>query len=181
MKISLMKPSTIIFRFFCPSLTLLLRSPLFVTWKKLGELRGCIGTFSHVPLYSGLEDFALRSAFRDTRFPPIALKELQHLSCAVSILHNFEEAHDSLDWEVGKHGIIIEFTCPRGVKRNATYLPEVSSEQGWTKMEALVSLARKAGHVGKVDKAMVSQMKLTRYESSKVHASYGDYLASKVG
>ena len=48
----------------------------------------------------------------------------------MSILTQFEEAEDHMDWEVGTHGIRIEFHSDRGSRRTATYLPEVATEQG---------------------------------------------------
>ena len=33
-------------------------------------------------------------------------------------------------WQVGKHGIRIEFLNEKGHKKTATYLPEVAIEQG---------------------------------------------------
>lgn len=45
------------------------------------------------------------SAFKDSRFDPITLHEVEHLHCAVSILVNFEKARDYRDWVVGIHGI----------------------------------------------------------------------------
>jgi len=45
-------------------------------------------------------------------------------------LTKFEEANDHLDWEIGTHGIRIEFHSDRGSRRTATYLPEVATEQG---------------------------------------------------
>lgn len=47
----------------------------------------------------------------------------------VSLLLNFEDGSDYLDWSVGVHGIRIEFSLENGSKRNATYLPEVAAEQ----------------------------------------------------
>lgn len=54
-----------------------------------------------------------RSALRDSRFAPISGQELPQLSCTVSLLRCFEEATAWDDWEVGTHGIIIEFTDPQ--------------------------------------------------------------------
>lgn len=54
---------------------------------------------------------------------------MPRLHAAVSILKDFEEASDYLDWEVGKHGIRIEFMTDRG-PRSATYLPDVIPEHG---------------------------------------------------
>ncbi|KAI8563397.1 hypothetical protein RHMOL_Rhmol03G0108800 [Rhododendron molle] len=79
--------------------------PLFVTWKKVvngGEprLRGCIGTLEARGLVNGFRDYALTSALRDRRFPPIQAKELPSLECTVSILTDYESDLHYLDWEV---------------------------------------------------------------------------------
>ena len=70
------------------------------------------------------------SAFKDSRFDPINRDEYSKLHVSVSILRHFEDGCDYLDWEVGTHGIRIEFTNEKGNKRTATYLPEVAPEQG---------------------------------------------------
>ncbi|XP_024520809.1 uncharacterized protein At2g38710 isoform X2 [Selaginella moellendorffii] len=118
--------------------------PLFVTWKKVvngGEprLRGCIGTLEARCLITGFKDYALTSALRDRRFPPIQAREIPFLECTVSILTDYESAANYLDWEIGKHGMILEFTDPDNLRRSATYLPEVSAQEG-----ALESLATRA-------------------------------------
>lgn len=81
-------------------------------------------------LQSGLREYAITSAFKDSRFNPITRDEFTKLSVSVSILRHFEDGSDFLDWEVGVHGIRIEFTNEKGSKRTATYLPEVAPEQG---------------------------------------------------
>lgn len=70
------------------------------------------------------------SACNDTRFSPITSDELTKLHVSVSLLRHFEDGVDYRDWEIGVHGIRIEFTNEKGNKRTATYLPEVASEQG---------------------------------------------------
>ncbi|KAG9160834.1 hypothetical protein Leryth_008659 [Lithospermum erythrorhizon] len=135
--------------------------PLFVTWKKAvngaeHRLRGCIGTLEARALISGFKDYSLTSALRDRRFPPIQAKELSFLECTVSILTNYENAPHYLDWEVGKHGIIIEFTDPDyNTRRSATYLPEVVAHEGWTTIEAIDSLIRKAGYNGAITESLL--------------------------
>nr|KAF6491688.1 AMMECR nuclear protein 1 [Molossus molossus] len=76
--------------------------PLFVTWKigRDKRLRGCIGTFSAMNLHSGLREYTLTSALKDSRFPPMTRDELPRLFCSVSLLTNFEDVCDYLDWEV---------------------------------------------------------------------------------
>jgi len=96
-----------------------LKYPLFVTWNTRSSragggvrLRGCIGTFEPVPLKEGLAEYALISAFKDRRFAPIQEKELPKLECGISLLTDFEDAENYLDWTVGKHGIYITFPDP---------------------------------------------------------------------
>jgi len=159
--------------------------PLFVSWHRKPksskknddyyELRGCIGTFSPMFLLEGLKQYALTSAFKDKRFEPVELDEVPHLRCSVSVLIDFLEADDCYDWEVGSHGIWIHFSDPNGVARNATYLPEVCSEQGWNKTQCLDSLIRKAGWKGRVTENMRTEVKVTRYSSVKVHLCYDEY------
>ena len=67
---------------------------------------------------------------KDSRFSPISRDELSKLHVSVSILRHFEDGADYTDWEVGVHGIRIEFHNEKGNKRTATYLPEVATEQG---------------------------------------------------
>ncbi|XP_051119924.1 uncharacterized protein At2g38710 [Andrographis paniculata] len=157
--------------------------PLFVTWKKVingGEsrLRGCIGTLEARCIVSGFKDYALTSALRDRRFPPIQAKELPCLECTVSILTNYESAHDYLDWEVGKHGIIIEFTdTDYNTRRSATYLPEIAAHEGWSKTEAIDSLIRKAGYNGTITEQLRKGIQLTRYQSTLFTMHYNEYVA----
>lgn len=111
--------------FFC--------SPLFVSWKigRDNRLRGCIGTFSPLNLHSGLKEYSLTSAFKDSRFDPISKSEFPRLTVSVSLLQGFEEAQGGyLDWTLGVHGIRIEFKNERGSTKTATYLPQVAPEQG---------------------------------------------------
>ena len=67
---------------------------------------------------------------KDSRFSPVSQNELPKLHVSVSILCHFVDAADFLDWEIGVHGIRIEFYTERGSKKTATYLPEVPREQG---------------------------------------------------
>ncbi|KAK4512875.1 sporulation-induced protein [Mucor velutinosus] len=152
--------------------------PLFVTWHKKTkdnelQLTGCIGNFNPMPLHTGLTKYALISALQDRRFSPITLSAIPVLTCAVSLLINFEKANDYLDWEVGTHGIWIEFVNAHGEKETATYLPEVMKEQGWTKKEAIKSLLRKGGYRGPVTETYcLESIVLTRYQSQKLQQPY---------
>ncbi|KAG4909655.1 hypothetical protein AAZX31_20G065400 [Glycine max] len=157
--------------------------PLFVTWKKVvnggdPRLRGCIGTLEARSLINGLKDYALTSALRDRRFPPIQANELPLLECTVSLLTDYEAANHYLDWEIEKHGIIIEFSDPvYNTRRSATYLPEVAANEGWTKTEAIDSLIRKAGYNGPITDELRMQIQLTRYQSTLFTMHYSEYVS----
>ncbi|MFH4976932.1 hypothetical protein AB6A40_003641 [Gnathostoma spinigerum] len=155
--------------------------PIFVTWKKGYErrLRGCIGTFSNLVLHKSLHEYAIISAFKDSRFDPISIHEVEQLHCAVSILINFEKARDYRDWIVGVHGIRIEFQDSHHY-RDAVYLPEVASEQGWTHAETLDNLMRKGGFKGHISEEMRMKVTVVRFQSDKVHMSYQEYIAYKL-
>ncbi|KAJ1525672.1 hypothetical protein ONE63_008889 [Megalurothrips usitatus] len=152
--------------------------PIFVTWEiaKDKRLRGCIGTFGAKNLHLGLQEYAVTSAVKDSRFSPITLDELPKLRVAVSILLHFEDGSDYLDWEVGVHGISIEYHSDRGVRHSATYLPEVASKQGWDQIQTIDSLLRKGGFKGTVTPEVRNAIKLTRYRSEKISATYSEYI-----
>ncbi|XP_014663725.1 PREDICTED: AMMECR1-like protein [Priapulus caudatus] len=116
------------------------------------------------------------SALKDSRFSPVNKEELPKLQVSVSVLVNFEEARDYLDWDIGKHGIRIEFSNEKGHKRTATYLPEVAPEQGWDKIQTIDSLLRKGGFKGVITNEVRKSIRLTRYQSEKIILSYSDYL-----
>jgi uncharacterized protein (TIGR00296 family) len=157
--------------------------PLFVTWK-LEEvstvshrLRGCIGTFKPMRLDEGLKTYVLASALEDRRFSPIRLDEVSQLVCVVSLLVDFEPATTWRDWEIGVHGISIEFSDPHDRYRlkSATFLPEVAKEQGWNHEETIRQLLRKATYRGKT---FPENLCIKRYRSLQYKAAYGQYIAA---
>jgi len=155
--------------------------PLFVTWL-IGsdkQLRGCIGTFSPMNLAQGLREYAITSAISDSRFSPISRDEYPLLSCAVSVLTHFEPCSSYSDWDIGRHGIRIEFLNERGSKRSATYLPEVAHEQGWNHIQTLDSLLRKGGYRAPITSDIRKSVQVTRYRSEKLTLHYNDYVQSK--
>jgi uncharacterized protein (TIGR00296 family) len=144
--------------------------PLFVTWELSGELRGCIGSFQPLPLWSGLQEYAIKSSMKDPRFSPISSKELSNLSVTVSLLHSFEDCATPTDWEVGRHGIRLLLHG-----RRSTFLPEVAEEENWTKEETLIHLARKGGFFGQYDADAIARSTVSRYQSSKISAPWEEY------
>lgn len=159
-----------------PTLT---ESPLFVTWNTVSRdghrsLRGCIGTFEDQDLEEGIASYALTSALHDSRFSPVRLSELASLEVSVTLLTDFEDCDDADDWTLGLHGLRISFVY-HGRRYGATYLPDVASEQGWTKEETLVSLMRKAGWMGRKDRWRDVEVDCVRYQGKKESLEFGEY------
>lgn len=154
-------------------------SPLFVTWNVVSpdghrSLRGCIGTFEDQELEEGVPSYALTSALHDSRFAPVRAAELPTLEVSVTLLTDFEDCDDTHDWVLGTHGLRISFVH-RGRRHGATYLPDVASEQGWTKEETLVSLMRKAGWMGRREKWTEIEVDCVRYQGKKETLEFGEY------
>ena len=155
--------------------------PLFVTFHKKDrhgeyQLRGCIGTLSRsaAPLKDGLKRFTVAAALEDPRFDPIDVLELPKLMVDVSLLVNFHEVENPLDWVVGKHGINIEFVAG-GRRYSAVFLPCVAEEQHWDQMTTIRHLVQKAGYYGECNDELISKMKATLFESSVEHMTYDEY------
>ena len=115
-------------------------SGVFVTLKKHGQLRGCIGTIPPVkPLLRAVSDNAVNAAHFDHRFRKVTEDELKELTVEISVLTPPEPIDDWRKIILGKHGIMVA----KGRGR-AVYLPQVAPEQGWTLEETLTHLSMKA-------------------------------------
>lgn len=115
---------------------------LFVTLRKHGELRGCIGRIGAAePLATAVGHVAADAALRDHRFAPVTAEELPELQVEVSVLTLPVRLADSAELVPGRDGVILEHEGRSGV-----FLPQVWDETGWTRLEFLRELAsQKAG------------------------------------
>jgi len=112
----------------------------FVTLKKSGQLRGCIGhVIARVPLYKCVSDVARSAAIHDHRFSPVSADELGELSYEISVL-TAPEPIKADDVVVGRDGLIMS----RG-GRSGLLLPQVPIEWGWDRVKFLQHTCRKAG------------------------------------
>lgn len=118
----------------------------FVTLKRHGELRGCIGTLeAHQPLLLDVAEHAFAAAFRDPRFEPVTERELDELELSISVLGEPEEIRFADEQDLLKQlrphddGLILQEGSRRG-----TFLPSV-----WDSLpdppEFLAHLKLKAG------------------------------------
>jgi AmmeMemoRadiSam system protein A len=92
------------------------RAGVFVSIKKAGQLRGCIGTFSPSQETVAREVIAnaIKSASEDPRFPPIDETELASLAISVDVLSEPEACNeDQLD--PSRFGVIVQSGWRRGL------------------------------------------------------------------
>lgn len=114
----------------------------FVTLRKDGELRGCIGNLvGREPLYLTVKDMAVEAAVGDPRFPSVELSELKDIDLEISVLSPMERISSIDKMQLGVHGVLVKKGFNSGV-----FLPQVATETGWSKEEFMSNLcAHKAG------------------------------------
>jgi AmmeMemoRadiSam system protein A len=118
----------------------------FVTLKKAGELRGCIGSLeAYQPLVNDVAHNAYAAAFSDPRFQPLSNDEMGNLEFHISVLTpavamSFDSEEDLLKQiRPGIDGLVLEENQYRG-----TFLPAVWESLPDTK-DFLRHLKQKAG------------------------------------
>ena len=118
-------------------------SGAFVTIKRRGQLRGCLGTLQcRRGLIEEVARCAADAASEDPRFPPVSKDELPELSVEVSVLGALEPIDPMKPgaFEIGRHGLVVEQGLNRGL-----LLPQVAIEWGWTPDQFLRQTCVKAG------------------------------------
>ena len=112
----------------------------FVTLRRSGKLRGCIGQIAlkqstaQVVAYS-----AKAAALEDPRFEPVRVDELTEIDIELSILSPPEPVTPE-QVEAGRHGLIVSQGFQRGV-----LLPQVATEHRWGSLRFLEETCVKAG------------------------------------
>jgi AmmeMemoRadiSam system protein A len=113
----------------------------FVTLKKRGRLRGCIGFIEPVlPLHQTIIQAAIYAASRDVRFKPVQASELKDIEVEISVLTPLQKINDPKEVEVGKHGLVIAKGDQKGL-----LLPQVPVENRWSRRTFLEQTCLKAG------------------------------------
>ena len=126
---------------FKPSDSLKEKGGAFVTIKKKGDLRGCIGYIRAVlPIYETVKEAAIQAAFHDPRFSPIDRDEWKDIDIEISVLTPFKKIKDVEEIEVGRHGLYIEQGYDTGL-----LLPQVATEYSWDRTTFLEHTCHKAG------------------------------------
>jgi uncharacterized protein len=115
----------------------------FVTLKKRGKLRGCIGTLEcRRSLAEEVARVAISAALEDPRFSPVRPSELDDLDVEVSVLGPLEpiDPADPSAIEIGRHGLVVEQGARRGL-----LLPQVATEWNMDRESFLAHTCAKAG------------------------------------
>lgn len=93
------------------------KAGVFVSLKKYGQLRGCIGTF--VPVTKNVAEEIIRNAIaaavEDPRFNAVEENELPDLIYSVDVLSKPEKVTDNKTLDPKKYGVIVACGYRRGL------------------------------------------------------------------
>jgi AmmeMemoRadiSam system protein A len=115
---------------------------VFVTLKRRGVLRGCLGTLENrLGLAQEVARCAADSASEDPRFAAVSRDEWPDVRVELSVLGPLERIEPAPDaFTTGVHGLVVEQGARRGL-----LLPQVATEWGWSAEEFLRHTCLKAG------------------------------------
>jgi AmmeMemoRadiSam system protein A len=130
---------------------------VFVSIKKWGDLRGCIGTIEPVQPNVGLEIMhnAVAACSRDPRFMPVIEPELAHLTYSVDVLTQPEPIDGISQLDPRRYGVIVE----RGARRGLL-LPDL---EGVDSADEQVRIARSKAGIGKEEPVRLYRFEVERY------------------
>jgi AmmeMemoRadiSam system protein A len=111
----------------------------FVTLRKHGELRGCIGHIApDFELCKAVAAVSMLAAFEDRRFAPVQMSEMESIDIEVSVLTPMKRIASAEEIVAGRDGVYIS-----KAGRNAVFLPQVATENNWDRAELLENLCVK--------------------------------------
>ena len=135
------------------------RAACFVSIKKLGELRGCIGTLAPAEpdLAQEIARNASSAAFHDPRFPPVSEDELAALTYSVDVLSPSEPA-TAAELDPAEYGVIVTAGFRRGV-----LLPDLP---GVDTVARQVAIALQKAGISPDEEFAIERFTVTRYRES---------------
>jgi len=133
------------------------KSGTFVSIKKHGQLRGCIGTFQPAEenIAEEVISNAIHSASRDFRFPPVEPSELGELEYSVDVLTEPEPVDDVSQLDPRKYGIIVESGFRRGL-----LLPDL---EGVNTVEEQIKICRAKAGISEDEQVKLYRFQVRRY------------------
>jgi len=133
------------------------RAGVFVTIKKHGELRGCIGTIE--PTQPNVAEEIIRNAVssstRDPRFPPVTAKELPDLTYSVDVLTKPKPVSSEEQLDPKRYGVIVEIGQRRGL-----LLPNL---EGVDTIEQQISICRQKAGIAPEEPVKLYRFEVKRY------------------
>jgi len=129
---------------------------VFVSIKKGGTLRGCIGTFfpSQPTIAHEIIANAIKSASADPRFSPIGEIELASLTVSVDVLSE-PELCDETQLNPVRYGVLVESGWRRGL-----LLPDL---EGVNTVADQLSIARDKAGIGRDEAVTLSRFTVERH------------------
>jgi len=134
------------------------RAGVFVSLKKQGQLRGCIGTFAPTrpSIASEIIHNAISAGTDDPRFEPVKPEELSEIDLSVDIL-GIPQSIDSIDQlDPQKYGVIV-----RKGQRSGLLLPML---EGVETVAEQLSIARQKAGIGPEEVIELYRFTVTRYK-----------------
>lgn len=134
------------------------RAGVFVSIKKDGNLRGCIGTT--MPTEGNIAEEiisnGISAASRDPRFDPIESGEFGSLTYSVDVLSPSEPIKGKDELDVNRYGVIV-----RCGKRSGLLLPEL---EGVDTVEEQISIALKKAGINQNEPYTLERFKVIRHK-----------------
>lgn len=133
------------------------RAGVFVSIKKDGQLRGCMGTIEPTQenLAEEIIENALSAGIYDPRFPAVTAGELTELEYTVDVLSLAEEVQSPAALDPKKYGIIVE----KGPKRGLL-LPDLA---GVDRAEDQLAIALQKAGISRQENYRIYRFLVTRY------------------
>ena len=130
----------------------------FVSIKKRGELRGCIGTVEPVRenLAGEIIMNAISAGVKDPRFEPVRLEEMAELAFSVDVLAPPERVQSLAELDPQKYGVLV-----RSGSRSGLLLPDL---EGIDTAEEQVAIARRKAGIGPHERVKLYRFAVHRYE-----------------
>jgi AmmeMemoRadiSam system protein A len=130
---------------------------VFVSLKKHGELRGCIGTIFPATdsLAAEIISNAVASSNFDPRFPPVEPEELGEIIVSVDVLSPPEPVRDLSGLDAKKYGVIV-----RAGDRRGLLLPDI---EGVDAPEEQIEICRRKGGIGPEEPVEIQKFTVARY------------------
>jgi AmmeMemoRadiSam system protein A/AmmeMemoRadiSam system protein B len=133
------------------------KAGVFISIKKHGQLRGCIGTFEPDKSNVAQEIIsnAVSSAIRDPRFLPVVAEELPDLTYSVDVLTTPEPVESEKELDPKRYGVIVE----KG-KRHGLLLPDL---EGVDTVEQQIDICRQKAGIAPDEPVKLYRFEVKRY------------------